>query len=111
MDLTVLRETAALARINMSGDELEKTFPAFEQMLSFFAVMERDSDNTGEQTDFTDAKTAAAEGNLGPVGPVCRVPGYLRPDTASPPDEDLFESMLSQAPERDGRFIVIPNVL
>jgi aspartyl-tRNA(Asn)/glutamyl-tRNA(Gln) amidotransferase subunit C len=93
MELAVLRETAALARINMSGDDMEKTFPAFEQMLSFFAAMKRDSDNTGEQPDFT------------------AVAGSLRPDTAAAPDEDLFESMLSQAPERDGRFIVIPNVL
>jgi aspartyl-tRNA(Asn)/glutamyl-tRNA(Gln) amidotransferase subunit C len=91
MELADLRETAALARINMSGDDLEKTFPAFEQMLSFFAIMQ--GNNTAEQTDFT------------------AVSGSLRPDTASPSDDDLFESMLSQAPERDGRFIVIPNVL
>jgi aspartyl-tRNA(Asn)/glutamyl-tRNA(Gln) amidotransferase subunit C len=91
MELAVLRETAALARINMSGDDMEKTFPAFEQMLSFFAVME--SNDSGEQTDFT------------------AVAGSLRPDMAAAPDDDLFESMLSQAPERDGRFIVIPNVL
>jgi aspartyl-tRNA(Asn)/glutamyl-tRNA(Gln) amidotransferase subunit C len=92
MELTDLRETAALARISMSGDDMEKTFPAFEQMMSFFAVM-CDSNNTAEQTGFTASSNS------------------LRPDTAAAPDEDLFESMLSQAPERDGRFIVIPNVL
>jgi aspartyl-tRNA(Asn)/glutamyl-tRNA(Gln) amidotransferase subunit C len=97
MELTDLQETATLARINMSGDDMEKTFPAFEQMLSFFAVMSDGGNTFGEQTDFTAAMTAAS--------------GSLRPDTATAPDEDLFESMLSQAPERDGRFIVIPNVL
>jgi aspartyl-tRNA(Asn)/glutamyl-tRNA(Gln) amidotransferase subunit C len=98
MELTDLRETAALARISMSGDDLEKTFPAFEQMLSFFAVMQTAREwvlPVNEQT--VSAKTAVADS--------------LRPDTAAAPDEDLFESMLSQAPERDGRFIVIPNVL
>jgi aspartyl-tRNA(Asn)/glutamyl-tRNA(Gln) amidotransferase subunit C len=98
MELKDMQETAALARIGMSDDDLEKTFPAFEQMLSFFAVM-KDGCNTFSEhaEDFTAAKTAAS--------------GCLRPDTAAAPDEDLFESMLSQAPERDGRFFVIPNVL
>jgi Asp-tRNA(Asn)/Glu-tRNA(Gln) amidotransferase C subunit len=95
MELTDLRETAALARINMGGEELEKTLPAFGQMLSFFAAIK-----------VTDEMPAAGQ----PEG-LAAAAGCLRPDTAPPPDDGLFESMLSQAPERDGRFFAIPNVL
>ena len=97
MELTDLRETADLARLNMSDEELKKTFPAFEEMLSFFAVMQA-ADTDGAEGMAASAKVVTA--------------GYLRPDTTdSPQEKDLSESMLSQAPQRDGRFMVIPNVL
>ena len=100
MELTDLRETAALARLNLSGEELENIFPAFEEMVSFFAVMQG-------------ADAAGAFPRDMPAAPAQIVTtGYLRPDTEqAPPDGTAFEAMLSQAPERDGRFIVIPNVL
>ena len=94
MELKDLQETAALARLNMSGEEQEKIFPAFEETLSFFAVMQ-EAGNDGNLAAFEKAASS----------------GALRTDTVSPNGDDLFESMLSQAPERDGRFIVIPNVL
>ena len=97
MELKDLQETAALARLNMSGEELEKTFPAFEETLSFFAVMQEAGIDGKTETPAAFGKTVSS--------------GRLRPDTVLPPGEDLFESMLSQAGERDGRFIVIPNVL
>ena len=95
MQLTDLRETAALARINMGDEELKKTFPAFEEMLSFLDLMQ--ADTVRGEDPAACAKTVTS--------------GSLRPDTESAPDEEMLETMLSQAPERDGRFIVIPNVL
>ena len=97
MELKDLQETAALARLNMSVEELEKTFPVFEETLSFFATMQ-DADKNGTVGNQTEC--------LAPAIPLCR----LRPDTVSPGD-NLCESILSQAPDCDGRFIVIPNVL
>ena len=105
MELTDLRETADLARLNLSEEELKKVFPAFEEMLSFFAVMKT------AETDGTFAgRSQAADSMAASAKIVSSV--HLRPDTVnSPPEEDLCELMLSQSPERDGRFIVIPNVL
>ena len=98
MELTDLKETAELARLNLGEQELRETFPAFEQMLSFFAILQ-DGDNalpaTGEQAGPT--KTVDS--------------GWLRPDAVPASEEGRIESMLSQSADRDGRFIVIPNVL
>jgi len=105
MELTELRETAELARLNLSEEELEKAFPAFEQMLSYFAAMQAaDTDNS------LPAAAAQTEGRAASAKIVAA--GYFRPDNArSLSETNLCESLLEQAPERDGRFMVIPNVL
>ena len=104
MEITDLRETAELARLNMDEEELKKIFPAFEEMLSFFAVMQA-ADGDGALP----AVTSRIEGMAASARVVSS--GCLRPDAVTTPEEGLFEAMLSQAPERDGRLIVIPNVL
>ena len=103
MELSDLQDTAALARLNLGGDELQKIFPAFEEMVSFFAAMqEADADGTlpavAGQVDGMAASSKQSSAD------------YLRPDSA-PVEEQDSESLLSQAPQRDGRFIIIPNVL
>jgi hypothetical protein len=40
MNIEDLKETAALAHLNRGEAELEAAFPAFEQMLGFFAAMQ-----------------------------------------------------------------------
>ena len=100
MESTVLSETAGLARLGLDEQELQEMFPAFEQMLSLFALMQAAGDALPAVTTQADFVTASAK----PVN--C---GYLRQDTETP--QESVESMLSQAPERDGSFIVIPNVL
>ena len=105
MELTELRETAELARLNLSEEELEKAFPAFEQMLAYFAAM---------QAADADAALPAVSGQTEGMAASAKVvaAGYFRPDAARPPSEqNLCEALLTQAPERDGRFMVIPNVL
>jgi Asp-tRNA(Asn)/Glu-tRNA(Gln) amidotransferase C subunit len=106
MDLTDLHEVADLARLPLSEHELQSISPVFNQMLSFFATMQAaDGDasmpDVNGQADFTGALAQ-------PVSP-----GHIRPDAANGQGcgQGDIESMLSQAPERDGNFIVIPNVL
>ena len=96
-----LQETAALARMNLSEQEQGELFCAFEQMLSLFDLMQAADAALpafAKQADFVTAMAIPVDS------------GYLRSDTAETP-LDPVESMLSQAPERDGSFIVIPNVL
>jgi aspartyl-tRNA(Asn)/glutamyl-tRNA(Gln) amidotransferase subunit C len=104
MDQRELEETAELAHLNINKEELAAALPAFEQMLGFFAVMqEADTD--------TDAPGAAAGIAAGQAAGARLVSsGHFRGDTApggAVPREDL----LNNAGDRDGAFIVIPNVL
>ncbi|MDR2733514.1 MAG: aspartyl/glutamyl-tRNA amidotransferase subunit C [Spirochaetota bacterium] len=99
MEIRDLQETAALAHLLMSEQELREAFPAFEEMLSFFAVMQA-----------ADAQSGDADGGMAASSRVVNA-GYFRPDAAPPAREDLSEDMLTKAGERDERFITIPNVL
>jgi len=99
MEIHDLQETAGLAHLLMSEQELREAFPAFEEMLSFFAVMQaadRDIAGTGDGM--------AASSRIVNSG-------YFRSDAIQPNREDLSENMLTKAGERDERFISIPNVL
>ena len=104
--MTDLKETAALARLRMSEQELQSMFPAFEEMISFFDVMQ-DADR--DETAFTAPINTRAEGMDAFSRHVNAA--YLRPDSENPGNPGLCEEMLTKAGERDGRFIVIPNVL
>jgi aspartyl-tRNA(Asn)/glutamyl-tRNA(Gln) amidotransferase subunit C len=122
MTIEDLKETAALARLNMDEAELSAAFPAFEQMLGFFAVMQAaDADEAafgaplkgpaaagappgtdsfrGTSLEDTGITRAAASG------------GYRLDAAGAVPPDDLNEKILDNAGERDGRFLVIPNVL
>ncbi|MDR1866745.1 MAG: aspartyl/glutamyl-tRNA amidotransferase subunit C [Treponema sp.] len=90
MDIKDLKETAALAHLNLSEEELLAAFPAFEEMLGFFAVMHAaDSD----PPVFSGTGTVSSP--------------HFRSDSVA---EDSL-SVLERAGETDGSFIVIPNVL
>lgn len=109
MEFRDLEETAELARLNMAEQELRNAFPAFEQMLGYFTAMQAaDQDKT--------AFTTAIAGSASGMAPSARIvnAAYFRPDSAnSAPSsgEDMGEILLSKTAERDGRFVVIPNVL
>ena len=125
MTIEDLRETAVLARLNMDDAELAAAFPAFEQMLGFFAVMQAaDRDEAafgaplkgpaGSPAAGAPSGTGSFRGTSAEDTGITRIvasDGY-RPDAAGavPPD-DLNEKILNNAGERDGRFLVIPNVL
>jgi aspartyl-tRNA(Asn)/glutamyl-tRNA(Gln) amidotransferase subunit C len=84
---------------------LATAFPAFEQMLGFFAAMQ-----------------AADEDRAAFSTPISRLSGtslsvaseHFRrdnPDIHTITDNPLNENLLNNAGERDGRFVVVPNVL
>jgi aspartyl-tRNA(Asn)/glutamyl-tRNA(Gln) amidotransferase subunit C len=110
MKIEDLQVTAQLAHLNMDEKELAAAFPAFEQMLGFFAAMQAaDKDSAA----FPEAFTAASQSVSS---------DHFRSDNHNPNnshttsanglnDETLVSNLLNNAGDRDGRFIVVPNVL
>jgi len=126
MDLQELEETAQLAHLNLGKDELAAALPAFEQMIGFFAAMqEADADpvfaslpggkpgNGGETAQGQDKPYQAAGAMLAGAGHFRADAAVSAGNAGSVPGtaSGLDEKLLDNAGERDGRFIVIPNVL
>ncbi|MDR2028416.1 MAG: aspartyl/glutamyl-tRNA amidotransferase subunit C [Treponema sp.] len=121
MKIEDLQETVRLAHLTMDEEELAGAFPAFEQMLGFFAVMQAADGDT--------AAFPAGKADLsGPSRTVSSA--HFRPDTphnqpkgshttasaglngqARAPRGTVCRNLLDNAGDRDGRFIVVPNVL
>jgi aspartyl-tRNA(Asn)/glutamyl-tRNA(Gln) amidotransferase subunit C len=116
MDIEDLKVTAALAHLNLDEGELKSAFPAFEQMLGFFAAMQAADEDTAAFPAADSRHVDAAGANVRTV-----VSGHFRQDahpnnahtTASNGlnDQPLIPSLIDNAGERDDRFIVVPNVL
>jgi aspartyl-tRNA(Asn)/glutamyl-tRNA(Gln) amidotransferase subunit C len=92
MDVRELLATARMARLTLAEDELATFGRAVEQMLEHFSHM-REVDVEG----------------LAPTTHVLVRENRLRPDTIAEPH--AIDALLGNAPEREDRFIVIPNVL
>jgi aspartyl-tRNA(Asn)/glutamyl-tRNA(Gln) amidotransferase subunit C len=92
MDATELETTARMARLTLSPDEREKLGRAVEQMLAHFSHM-REIDVEG----------------LTPTTHALLRENRLRADVES--RGSAADALLRNAPEREERFIVIPNVL
>jgi aspartyl/glutamyl-tRNA(Asn/Gln) amidotransferase, C subunit len=92
MDASELTVTARMARLTLSRDEQEKLGAAVEQMLAHFSHM----------------KEIDVQG-LAPTTHALLRENRLRDDVES--SLDVAEKLLENAPEREERFIVIPNVL
>jgi aspartyl-tRNA(Asn)/glutamyl-tRNA(Gln) amidotransferase subunit C len=113
MDIEDLRETAALAHLNLGDGELAAAFPAFEQMLGYFAAMQAaDKDEA--------AFGAGAEAAPAGLSALARTvsSGHFRRDNQNSGNnnpgklsEDPGSLLLDNSGERDGRFVVVPNVL
>ncbi|MDR1586551.1 MAG: aspartyl/glutamyl-tRNA amidotransferase subunit C [Treponema sp.] len=111
MKIEDLQETAALAHLNMDEKELAGAFSAFEQMLGYFAAMQA-ADR--DEASFTASITGGTEGMAASsrvVGSAYFRPDRINQDNSNNNSEDLSEEMLEKAGDRDGRFVVIPNVL
>lgn len=92
MDAQELSITARMARLSLTPQEMEKLGKAVEQMLQYFSHM-REIDVEGLQP----TTHALAEQNR------------TREDTERTPG--VSDTLVNNAPQRDERFIVIPNVL
>ena len=92
MDASELEVTARMARLSLSEQEREKLRTAVEQMLAHFSHM--------REVDV---------GGLAPTTHALLKENRLRDDVES--RSVSAESLLENAPEREERFIVVPNVL
>jgi aspartyl-tRNA(Asn)/glutamyl-tRNA(Gln) amidotransferase subunit C len=119
MKIEDLQATAQLAHLNMGEEELAAAFPAFEQMLGFFAAMQAaDNDaaafpagfaGEGAQTDSSAFVATAA--HFRPDGPNDNALASQNTGSTGANHEALVSNLLNNAGDRDGRFIVVPNVL
>ena len=98
MDGNELKTTAELARISLGEGDLERLGAEVGRMLEYFESM-KGFDVTGLEP----TTHALVQGNR------------IRPDAESARSADsraaLARDMLDQAPDLEGRLIVIPNVL
>jgi aspartyl-tRNA(Asn)/glutamyl-tRNA(Gln) amidotransferase subunit C len=92
MDAEELAATARMARLTLTEIEVEKLRAAVERMLSYFSLM-REIDVEG----------------LAPTTHALLRENRLREDRED--EGNLSEGLIENAPEREERFIVIPNVL
>ncbi len=92
MDVGELHATARMARLTLSPEELNKLQAAIEKILEYF----------------THLKNLDVE-NLAPTTHAVAGDSGLRKDMEIP--DVPSDSLLENAPEREDRFIVIPNVL
>jgi aspartyl-tRNA(Asn)/glutamyl-tRNA(Gln) amidotransferase subunit C len=92
MDAEELYATARMARLTLKPAEVERLRAAVEQVLSYFSHM-KEIDVAG----------------LAPTTHALLRENRLREDRED--GRDLADRLLANAPEREERFIVIPNVL
>jgi aspartyl-tRNA(Asn)/glutamyl-tRNA(Gln) amidotransferase subunit C len=92
MDAEELFTTARMARLTLTPEEVEKLRQAVERMLGYFAEL-KDVD----------------VGTLKPTTHALLKENAVREDREAPWTE--ADLLLDNAPQREDRFIVIPNVL
>jgi aspartyl-tRNA(Asn)/glutamyl-tRNA(Gln) amidotransferase subunit C len=106
VEIEDLRETAALAHLNPGETELAGALSAFEEMLGYFALMQAaDGETSGPASGISAVARTVSSGHFRGD----RSPAPVSP--SSSPGEDRTGEMLAGAGERDGRFVVVPNVL
>jgi aspartyl-tRNA(Asn)/glutamyl-tRNA(Gln) amidotransferase subunit C len=121
MTIEDLKETAALAHLNADENELADAFPAFEQMLGYFAAMQAaDKDEAAFAAGLSGIAPEASAGGHAP-SPRTVSSDHFRPDRAQAArganaqdalnGEPQVSRLIDNAGERDGRFVVVPNVL
>ena len=105
MNMEDLQETAELAHLTMDEKDLAAAFPAFEQMLGFFAAMQA-ADEDREAFPALPRKLSGLSRIVSP--------DHFRGDNPNPPsrqDPSAIPQLLDNAGDRDGRFVLVPNVL
>ncbi|GHV83613.1 hypothetical protein AGMMS50212_09530 [Spirochaetia bacterium] len=103
MDIEDLRVTASLAHLNLKQEELEAAFPAFEQMLGYFAAMQAaDKDEKA----FSGSKLALSHGAF-----QVNQDHFKKDDAILGNSELSYAGLVGNSGENDGQFIIVPNVL
>ena len=92
MDIRELETTAALAQIELGEGDLDRLGAAVSQMLAYFEKM-----------------NALDTSGLEPTTHALVKDNRVRSDVVEP--SDLADELVDRSPEREDRFIVIPNVL
>lgn len=92
MEIRELETTAALAQIDLGEGDLARLGDAVSQMLAYFEKM-----------------NALDTEGLEPTTHALVKDNRVRPDTVV--FSSYADALVDQAPEREDRFIVIPNVL
>ena len=95
MDKSELAKTAALAKLKLDENETERLVLEVTAMLdNFSAMMEADIEGLGLTTQTLQQENRTRRDAINRVSTV-----------------NLSNDLLDRVPEREGRFIVIPNVL
>ena len=100
-----------MAHLSHNEKDLSGIFPAFAQMIEFFDLMLAAEE---DRASFPKGLAPAASALAGASGNYMAVNSAFYRNNASSKGNDshgLTESMLANAAERDGRFLVVPNVL
>jgi len=92
MDIRELETTAMLAQIELREGDLARLGDAVSQMLAYFETM-----NSLDTSGLEPTTHALVKDNR------------VRPDAVAA--SGYADALIDQAPEREDRFIVIPNVL
>jgi aspartyl-tRNA(Asn)/glutamyl-tRNA(Gln) amidotransferase subunit C len=106
MTIEDLKETAALAHLNLDEGELadafsSRMFAAFEQMVGYFAAMQ-----AADEDRIAFPEEAALSGSV--ISQTVSA-GSFRPDCTGSFANNAGEP--ASGPVQDGRFLVIPRVL
>lgn len=104
MKIEDLQETARLAHITMDDRELSAAFPAFEQMLGFFAAMQAADDDQGAFPGGNDPSRLSGTS-------LTLSSAHFRQDNPGNAVSSLTGNLFDNAGDRDGNFVVVPNVL
>lgn len=106
MEAEELQTTARMARLSLSVAEEEKLRRAVERMLEYCSHMASLPVDDLEPTTHALLSKNRLRPDEGPAEPSAGVPVATGPAPSQPAD-----ALLANAPEREDRFILIPNVL
>jgi aspartyl-tRNA(Asn)/glutamyl-tRNA(Gln) amidotransferase subunit C len=112
MKIEDLQETAALAHLTLDDQELRAAFPAFEQMIGFFAAMQAaDEDKAVFAAHLSGTSLTVSSNHFRQDNPDNTIYNFTDNPSHSLNQETLVSTLLNNAGERDGKFVVVPNVL
>ncbi|AEJ19137.1 hypothetical protein [Gracilinema caldarium] len=120
MKLDDLKVTARLSHLGLNEEDLGAALPAFEQMLDYFAVMQTADGSIADTTGTADITAVHSDvvvsihqfnNNNSPANAANLTINALNNVGNHSENQPNNNDLLNQAGERNGNFIVVPNVL